>query len=415
MKNFIQKAVVIVTMAALTLTACGHNEVTEKPAPKITENATISRQENSHTAICPTETDAYSISDQSQKAEEVNMSVPVILSQDGKYWTDQNNEVMELDAVKNFFGDNPDYASEIIYLNENPYYTFVKHSKHHLRVLNDLRQEFCANSFKSDSNPDMIVAALYTVMQTPPSERAFDVIIKYLDGNGAVYDVEELKEQRTDVTKLPHVSPSSRRMANYLFFGTLAKCFDDVNFEKIYGVKAMSVMQVPVILSADHRTWLDQNGLAMNAEEAMAFLESHEDYACEILNLNQNPYYLDSWYNQDREVEMDELRETLSASVNANKDIEEVVAYENDSDYLWALRDTLNDAPRRKTLQSFRHKLSLNATSRNIGELIEIIEKDDPIVAPRYGTPYYDAPEYIFWCAVAKITDNGIFQTSFPD
>ncbi len=413
MKNFIQKAVAFTTMVALTLTACSHNEVTEKPTPETIENVTISRHENSHTAICPAETDAPSVSDQSQKVEETNMSVPVLLSQDGKYWTDQNNEVMEFDAVKNFFGDNPDYASEIIYLNENPYYTFVKHSKHHLRVLNDLRQEFCANSFKSDSNLDMVVAALHAVMQTPPSERAFDVIIKHLNLNGAVYDVETLKEQHADVTKLPH---NSHSMANYLFFGTLARCFDSVNFEKIYGVKVMSVMQAPVILSADHRTWLDQNGLVMNAEEAMAFLESHEEYAWRILNLNQNPYYLDSWYNQDREVEMEELRETLLASVNANNDIEEVVANENDPDYLWALRDALNDAPQRKTLQSFRHKLSLNAARESIDELMNLMkEAESTEKIDLTGISCYEVPDCIFWCAVAKITDNDIFQTSFPD
>lgn len=178
----------------------------------------------------------------------------------------------------------------------------------------------------------------------------------------------------------------------------------------------MSVMQAPVILSADHRTWLDQNGLVMNAEEAMAFLESHEEYAWRILNLNQNPYYLDSWYNQDREVEMEELRETLSASVNANNDIEEVVANENDPDYLWALRDALNDAPQRKTLQSFRHKLSLNAARESIDELMNLMkEAESTEKIDLTGISCYELPDYIFWCAVAKITDNGIFQTSFPD
>lgn len=328
-------------------------------------------------------------------------SIPVILNHDGTIWIDQNGNPMEEEAVKDFLANNSDYAWEILYLNGNPYYATNLQNGMRTAKLDQLWEKYITARINQESRA-RDEATCYTIVNAliadPPTETAFTKLRIHLRNNGAIRDVENL-QNACHLTNEENDSISEHQLTQYIFFWALAENYDSGYLDKACGEPIMKTTspQIPVLLSSDNKTWLDQNGCMMDEEVARFFFIQNKGYAREILQYNRNQYYLDTWQSDAREKAIGKLWEDLQL---ASSKCENCLSYE------WIMYDMANNPPSLEMLKAYQDKLGPNFASQAIAEFVDYINNGK-------GLTTYNQEKYIFWYAVAKATESGVFETTF--
>lgn len=335
-------------------------------------------------------------------------SIPVILNYAG-VWIDQNGRAMEDDAAEKFLDNNPEYAKEILYLNGNKYYATGLQNEARSEDLDILYEEYVSQKWREsassstgyygpDRDTSICAAILKEIVTNPPTENAFYKLMTHLWRNTAREDVKALQSicQSGEIK-----TGSTGTTARLIFFGMLAENYDSGFLDEVCGTTIMGSTspQIPAILLADRETWLDQNGDAMDTERAEFFLRNNKEYAQEIAYLNNNPYYL-PWREgtDDDEIvallwdEM-QLSDTSKESYYATR-------------YAWVMEDIKDNPPSIEVLSEYQNKLTIikSGSARYVSELIDYIEDGNG------SFTYHSVPYHVFWSAIAKATEKGVFD-----
>lgn len=349
------------------------------------------------------------------ETEVETVSIPVILNYEGDTWIDQNGNLMDMETAEDFLSNNPDYARKIFSLNQNPKYAVALQNEARSEAIKAFQTysskrpngmyHSCATSACVDVLKGFIyVDALKEFIADPPTKDAFDKLLTHLQDNGACDYVEDLQYFcRTGKNSIS--GDHAFITANYLFYGLLAKNYDSGCVDEACGMVIMGTTspQIPAILLADQETWLDQNGEIMDQAQAEYFLRNNKDYAQEIVQENVNSCYL-PWRNGVKDNLMKQLWDKYSLSPSSHK--YDII---HPTDCTWAVRDIISAPPSTEILERYCDQIRPNGAESDISQLIDYINNQ----VRRLDESR--APDYIFWSAVAKATENGNLEIGFEN
>ncbi len=308
--------------------------------------------------------------------------IPVFLSYDGSFWIDQYGTIMDKATAESFLNRNPQYALEIIYLNNNPCYTVSLQNQERSSMLNDLHKTCYQYASDGDLDCDQYLKAFETAIANGKAQQGLAKIAARLRGNGATdyirwAEEQYLKRLRSDYTA--EYNTSAKTAARTIFFAELAIHEERGDFEEICeSPLSPTTTHIPVILCADGKTWIDQDGEIIQEQDGLLwFLNDHREYAKAILELNQRHDYLVNATNiEHQEFIADQLNFYAREEDYQTQGYTSWKIEEHEEEYEWIVDEILDNPPSTEILRSYINKYPYISTEI-VGKLIDDIERKE--------------------------------------